>query len=302
MRHDDALTLLNAVLDEIELTTWIVVDRLDEAFQGFPAAEIPALRALFRTYLDLNAFPRIRLKLLVRKDLFRRITGDGFVNLTHINARKIEISWDEDDLLDLLGRRMSENAGFVESIGQSSGAPRAVFERVFPDQVDAGTNRPTTWAWILSRIRDANGVRPPRNLIDLAKKAQQEQLRREEREKTAYEAGKPLISSEALKKGFARLSEERVQDTLLAEAGSEYAALIEKFRDSKAEHNAGTLSTTLGIGADDVPASARNLKELGFLEPVGSTFKVPMLYRGGLNITQGKAFAGEETAGEDEDA
>lgn len=35
VRHDDALRLLNDVLDEVGYSVWVVLDRLDEAFQGF---------------------------------------------------------------------------------------------------------------------------------------------------------------------------------------------------------------------------------------------------------------------------
>ncbi|MCZ7525808.1 MAG: hypothetical protein M5U14_05100 [Acidimicrobiia bacterium] len=96
IRHDDALALLDAVLAETGLQLWLVLDRLDEAFAGLPAAEVPALRALLRTYLDLVPYEHVRLKLFVRKDLFGRIIAGGFVNLTHVNAKKQEIVWDED--------------------------------------------------------------------------------------------------------------------------------------------------------------------------------------------------------------
>jgi hypothetical protein len=45
------------------------------------------------------------------------------------------------------------------------------------------------------------------------------------------------------------------------------------------------------------------LIETGFLEEIGSSYKVPMLYREGLEITQGKAFSteGSEGAPEEED-
>ena len=94
--HERALRDLNAAMDEVDLTVWVVLDRLDEAFQGFPSVEIPVLRALLRTYLDLLAYPRIRLKLFVRNDLFRKVIQGGFVNLTHVNARRIEIVWEEE--------------------------------------------------------------------------------------------------------------------------------------------------------------------------------------------------------------
>ena len=51
--HHEALGLLDRCLAEIPLTLWLVMDRLDEAFAGTPAAEVPALRALLRCYLDL---------------------------------------------------------------------------------------------------------------------------------------------------------------------------------------------------------------------------------------------------------
>jgi hypothetical protein len=116
VRHAEALKLLNDVLSETGTTVWVVLDRLDEAFQGFPNTEIPALRALLRTYLDLLEFPGIKLKLFVRNDLFRKIIEGGFVNLTHINARKINIVWDQDDLFNLLYQRFLRNTEFLASL------------------------------------------------------------------------------------------------------------------------------------------------------------------------------------------
>ncbi len=100
----------------------------------------------------------------------------------------------------------------------------------------------------------------------------------------------PVIASDAMKKGLARLSDERVEDTLLAEAG-DYAKWIERFRSGKAEHNEDTLAALLGLHREEATDVIRILMELGFLEKVGANCKVPLLYRDDLNITQGKAFA-----------
>jgi len=85
------LKMLDASLKESNLSVWIALDRLDEAFQGFPRVEVPALRALLRCYLDLREISNLALKLFIRKDLFRKVIEGGFVNLTHVNARKVEI-------------------------------------------------------------------------------------------------------------------------------------------------------------------------------------------------------------------
>ena len=141
----------------------------------------------------------------------------------------------------------------------------------------------------MARIRDGNDVKPPRNLIDLVSKAREAQLRREDRESRDFVAGQALIEPDSIRRALSRLSEERVADTLLAEAG-ELSGVIEKFRDGKAEHNEESIAKQLGISKAEVQAAVKPLVELGVLETVGDSYKIPMLYRDGLGITQGKAF------------
>jgi hypothetical protein len=76
---------------------------------------------------------------------------------------------------------------------------------------------------------------------------------------------------------------------LLAEAG-DLAPHIERFRDSKAEQNEESLSQMLQKSGDELKQILKVLCQIGFLEETGETYKVPMVYRDGLNITQGKAF------------
>jgi hypothetical protein len=299
---EEAFRVLDAVLAEMAITTWIVFDRLDEAFQAAPQVEIPALRALLRTYLDLIPYEHLRLKLFVRRDLFRRITEGGFVNLTHINARKLEITWDEDDLWDLLLRRLRKNETFLSRIGLSEDRAEEAWAVLVPEQVDPGARKPKTWTWIMRRIRDGNDVHPPRNLIDLLRKAQSVQLRRDEQRGRDFPTA-PLLTSDSLKRGLSALSEERVQDTLIAEAG-DVAKYLDMFRGGKAEHNVESLSKLLDLKNSTLITTAQSLTEMGFLEKIGGTYKVPSLYRDGLRITQGKAFleaSEKEVAQEDED-
>jgi hypothetical protein len=302
--HENALGDLNAALDEVDLTVWIVLDRLDEAFQGFPAVELPALRALLRAYLDLLAYPRIRLKLFVRNDVFRKVTQGGFVNLTHVNARRIEIVWEEEDLLNLFSRRVRDSAEFLEEVGLTGRTDREIFDQIFPKQVDQGARKPTTWNWMMSRIRDGNGIKPPRNLIDLAIKAKEAQLRSEDRNPRQYSREVALIEADSVRKAHRVLSEQRVQDTLLAEA-ADLAPMIERFRGGKAEHNDSSLAHVLGVPEASVRNTVKPLLDMGFLEEIKTsrTFKVPLLYREGLEITQGKAFTagGSEEASDEEE-
>ena len=289
---EDALSVLNDVLAEHDTRVWIMFDRLDEAFQGHPELEVTALRGLLRTYLDLTEFDNLKLKLFLRKDLFRRITSSGFVNLTHVNARKIEIIWDEDDLLNLLVRRIRENKDFMAELGLVEKTDREIFDVLFPDQVDFGDRKPKTWVWMMRRVRDGNDVKPPRNLIDLIRFSREAQLRKEERDPREVNE-EPLFEADSLRNGLSKLSETRVNDTLLAEAGS-FAPLIARFRDGKAEHNPESLSEVLEVKRNEIKQAVKPLIELGFLEEIKGNYKIPTLYREGLGVTQGKAFSSLE--------
>lgn len=288
--HDEAFALLEAVLEESGVDIWLAFDRLDEAFQAAPLIEKPALRALLRTQLDLANLSHVRLKLFVRRDLFRRIIEGGFVNLTHINARKTEIVWEDADLIHLLGRRLADSASLVTALGLVEPSPEELFDTIFPVKVDMAERKPTTRNWMVSRIRDGNGIKPPRNLLDLVLQAREADIRREDRAPTDFVTGEPLIRGESLKRGLEALSKERVEDTLLAEA-PDLAPIIERFRGGKAEHTIASLADTIGVAEAEVAADVKALEEIGFLEAVGPTYKIPMLYRSGLAITQGKAFS-----------
>jgi len=297
---DAILRLLNNCLDEADITIWIALDRLDEAFSGHAGMEVPALRALLRTYLDLTEFNRIRLKLFVRRDLFSRITAGGFVNLTHINARKLEIIWREADLMNLLCRRVRENSGFCEALNIVGANDQEMFQVIFPKQVDSGKRQPETWTWMMRRIRDGNDVKPPRNLIDLVQLSQDAQVKRENIQSRRL-AARPVFEPDSIREGLSQLSKRRVDDTIFAEAGL-VVKTIEKFRGGKTEHNIDSIASLFGVSVDQAKADVKPLVAMGFLEVIKESFKVPSLYREGMKMSQGKAFENlSRTDTEDED-
>ncbi|MFS8182147.1 P-loop ATPase, Sll1717 family [Pseudovibrio denitrificans] len=287
--NGDYLATLEKALQSVDVQVWVLFDRLDEAFSGTPKVEVPALRALLRTYLDLTNLTSVRIKLFLRKDLFRKIIKGGFVNLTHINARRIDIVWDDEDLWSMVLERILLDKELRSFFGEEVTKDKFL-QILFPEQIDTGDRKPSTEKWIISRIRDGNNNRPPRNIIDLLNKAKDAQLRREQRDERDIEPEiGPIIESDAVKRAFKQLSEQRVQDTLLAEA-DDLIPTIESFRDGKSEHNDETLKVVIGDD-ENFTSIVQSLVDVGFLEEFGSNYKIPMLYRDGLKIKQGKAFS-----------
>jgi len=175
------------------------------------------------------------------------------------------------------------------SLGLERLSNEAAFYKIFPAKIAQGEKQSVTWRWILSRIRDGNGVVAPRNLVDFMENCREAQLRSELRNPREYADGISLIEADAVRKAHRTLSSTRVQDTLIAES-KELAPYIERFRKNKAEHNLDSLCTLLRVPSVEGEALAKSLIEIGFLEEAGNSYKVPLLYRDGLGITQGKAF------------
>ena len=299
--NGDYLRVLDEAVRSTGLEIWVLFDRLDEAFAGNAKIEVPALRALLRSYLDFSSLTTIKLKLFLRKDLFRRVVKGGFMNLTHINARRIDIIWDDEDLWSMVTRRLRSSDGFLAALGNAAIDDETLLSILLPEQIDIGDRKPTTDKWIMNRIRDGNNNRPPRNMIDLLNKSREAQIRREQRDARdiSEEAG-PILEADSVKRAFRQLSEQRVQDTLLAEA-EELIPMIEAFRDGKSEHNAETLKATIGF-VDNTGSLIQSLVDIGFLEEFGANHKIPMLYRDGLKVRQGKAFSTGDTSDESGEA
>jgi hypothetical protein len=77
---------LQEALEEERFVLWIAVDRLDVAFSENLELETNALRALFKVYRDLVAYPNLRLKIFLRDDIWRRITEGGFREASHFKT------------------------------------------------------------------------------------------------------------------------------------------------------------------------------------------------------------------------
>ncbi len=296
--YNGGLKMLESALKESNLTIWIALDRLDEAFQGFPNIEVSALRALLRCYLDLREISNLHLKLFIRKDLFRKVIAGGFVNLTHVNAKKIEIVWRDEDLKHLLIARVRDSSEIVRELGLESLNNDEAFTKLFPNKVSQGKKQSTTWNWIMSRIRDGNGVIAPRNLVDLVEKARADQVQCDLRIPRHYDSSRPLIEADSIRRAHKLLSKDRIEDTLMSEF-ADLAPLMDKFRNKKAEYDLPSLCSLFGVDEDTTRVKVKQLLDMGFLEEVGTSYKVPMLYRDGMNIRQGKA-NGSESEDDDE--
>ena len=293
----------NTALDQVGFSAWLALDRLDVAFADHDELEANALRALFKVYLDLLAHPNITLKIFLRSDIWRRIMETGFREASHITPT-LTISWDRNALLNLVVRRVLQNETVRDYYGIDDPAAvlstladqEELYSRVFPDQVDAGPNKPTSLDWMLSRTRDGTGATAPRELIHLLSSLRESQLRRFE---LGHE-GPPqqlLFDRVAFKEALPEVSKVRLEQTLYAEYAS-LKAKLEQLDQQKTQQTIESLARIWELPEPEARAVADELAEVGFFERRGEraqyTYWVPFLYRDALRMVQGSADSASE--------
>jgi hypothetical protein len=284
-------TALEAILAKSDLSLWLMVDRLDELFLRRSEVETCALRGLLRT-LRIFDSPRIRVKVFLRDDILEQIvsSGDGFVALSHITDRQTKpLRWTEDEIMAMIVNRLfaSDLLCAVAQVARSRLSDpryrRKAFYEVMPPTVYRGQKQSPTDRWIYHRVEDGKGVVTPRDVIDLLKSARQHQL--DLFLNDPHGTSDYILSPAAIQFGYREASKRKTQTYLAAEFPHMWEH-INRFRAGKTTYAARALRAMFG---GDYQRIADNLVSIGFLtrEGSGQTYKIPFVYREGLELTQG---------------
>lgn len=288
--HDSLLK----ILEKANLNVWVMLDRLDEVFARRAKVEKVALRALLQTTRSFIT-PRIRIKVFIRDDIIDHITEEnGFTGLSHITARASDVlDWSVEDILYLITKRLFLNASIsnyysidFKGIEKSEAYRKEAFYKIFPPQVETGEKQASTLDWIYSHCQDGKGVVTPRDVIDLLNFARSRQNELFTSQPIEQEF---LISSDAIKYGFTRLSERKLDVYLKAEF-PHFRSELELLQGTKSEHNKRSLTKI--FGGERVDNIIKNFCSIGILlyQPSSDSYKIPFLFRPALKLKQGKAF------------
>ncbi len=294
---DEVFELCDLALKDLACDVWVVLDRLDVAFQENEILEENALRALFKAYSDLRGLEKFRLKIFLRNDIWKRITDKGFREASHV-TKHVTIEWSEKSILNLVIRRLVANdlvCKFynvkAETVLRSDEEQEKLFYRVFPPQVRVGEKQPNTLDWILTRTWDGGRTISPREVIQFLNEARSKQVQALERGENDPD-GSHLFSPPTLKSALPEVSRTRLEKTLFAEY-PQFKKLISGLISQKTLQTVETLAKIWGVSKDDARKTADALVGIGFFEQRGNNsapeYWVPFLYRDGLKMSQGAA-------------
>ncbi|MES9974456.1 MAG: hypothetical protein ABW094_09360 [Candidatus Thiodiazotropha sp.] len=292
---DTLLFKANSELKNSGFTIWFMLDRLDVAFVESPELEENALRALFKTYLDLAGHENIKLRIFLRSDIWEAITRGGFREATHVQ-RATTISWDRAGLLNLIMLRFASNPAIRNEfnideslIKSSQDYQEDLFYQIFPDQVDTGRN-PRTLDWLIGRVQDSLGYSAPRDLINLINAALRRQIHYFEVGAESPE-GTLLFTRKALKEALSEASREKVEKYLFAEYPN-LREQLEILKGKKTSQTAESLAELWSVSAEEARRIADRIEKAGVWKSEGSDpvkYWTMFIFRDGLEMVQGQA-------------
>lgn len=138
---------------------------------------------------------RIRAKIFLRTDIFRRHTEILGADISKLAANRAELSWSDRHLYAMLAKRIANTSrdlltycqaarirgeddkqlGWIPSLARSDDA-RPFIERLAGKYMGANMNKGATFYWLLDHLRDGRNKIAPRALVRLIEKSASHEL------------------------------------------------------------------------------------------------------------------------------
>lgn len=192
-----ALDQLDQELQEADKWLFVGYDELD-TLGGFDweamAKAIQGLVAFWSSYA--RRWQRLRAKIFLRTDLFRRHAGIGGADLAKLAANRVELGWSDQNLFSMLIKRIAntdellfeyckgaripfnkephKTFGYIPNLKKAEDA-RPFIERTVGQYMGANANKGQSFNWVLDHLRDGHKCATPRALVRLFEQAAQKE-------------------------------------------------------------------------------------------------------------------------------
>ena len=186
-----ALDALEHALQQEDRGIFVGYDELDTLGGSDWALMARMVRGLVAFWSDYSRrWKRIRAKIFLRSDLFRRHAGMGTADFAKLAATRAELRWSDAALLGMLVKRI---ANASDGLAEYCKGARIKFENddvlrllprierpddAFPllhrlagEFMGAGEKKGFVRNWVLAHLRDGNGEVSPRSLVRLMEQA-----------------------------------------------------------------------------------------------------------------------------------
>ena len=219
-----ALDDLDRKLEEEDRWLLVSYDELD-VIGGYDwDSMIASIRGLVGFWANYSRrWTRIRPKVFLRTDLFRRHGQSFGADLIKLAANRAEINWSDRNLYAMLVKRIANTSeglaeyckqsrlkfiedpdlGLIPILNKETDA-KPLIERIAGQFMGANSKKGRTFPWLLTHVRDGNGHAIPRALVRLIEDAATQE---EDRPLATYSR---LIDPRSIRRALDKVSEEYV--------------------------------------------------------------------------------------------
>ncbi|MDQ1351953.1 MAG: hypothetical protein QG657_2259 [Acidobacteriota bacterium] len=184
-----ALDSLDEKLEKEDSWIFIGYDELDRLGGSNWDAMTWAVRGLIDFWSSYSRrWRRIRAKIFLRSDLFRRHSSMGGAELAKLAANRVELTWSDKNLFSMLIKRIANTSddlynycksakipfkkdkdpifGYIPDLSDAEDA-RPFIERIIGKYMGAGNRKGQSFTWVLDHLRDSKNMVTPRLLVRL---------------------------------------------------------------------------------------------------------------------------------------
>ncbi|MGD1700748.1 MinD/ParA family ATP-binding protein [Dapis sp. BLCC M229] len=230
--------ILNQEAKEKSQKLWFLYDDLDEDFSEAGELRQQALTGLFQLVqsCDARRLTKIRFKILLREDIWNRLSFD---NKSHFTGRDIILQWNQIDFLRLALRQAIQSQDFKNLVDRVSPVAVESIDVVNEEELDkalellwgsrrrGGNRAKKVSRWVYERLTDSSGTTFPRSLSLLLEGAKEQELTYRGKSLTQIRTDR-LLQGKSLESGLRKASKKRCE-----EIKEEYPYLINFFDSLK---------------------------------------------------------------------
>ncbi|HJV25658.1 MAG TPA: hypothetical protein VJ673_08220 [Aromatoleum sp.] len=100
---------LNSLLSKSKCVSYVLIDKLDEFVSDVEyQTQLETLQALLHCWRDYQSYPKIKIKLFLRRDLYERLDFSS-IGKDKIDPRKVDLKWTAEDIRQLMASRIFHN-------------------------------------------------------------------------------------------------------------------------------------------------------------------------------------------------
>lgn len=151
---------------ERRLLLFDALDRLSADASVFQAR----LQALLRLTVAAQSYRSLRLKLFLRSDQFENPRLFEFPDGAKLHNTAVSLRWSAGDLYELLFRKLSDNADFLE-LKRYGSEPEVLVKGLAGEFMGASEKRGRVFTWLPTHLADARGDISPRTFLTVWREA-----------------------------------------------------------------------------------------------------------------------------------